>query len=80
VKVTPEKVKWIMLEHKDGRKMYVLSSYSVEPIKAAIEYSSEQPAKNIVDSETGESLGSWNGNKFEIPIPAPYGVRIIEVK
>ena len=80
VKVSPENVKWIMMEHKDGRKMYVLSSYSVEPVKAAIEYASEQPTKNLADAETGESLGSWNGNKFEIPMPAPYGVRIIEVK
>lgn len=78
--VTPNEVKWIMLEHKDGRRMYVLSSYSVTPVKVAIECESALSARNVVDAETGEALGSWNGKKFEIPMPGPYGVRIIEVK
>ena len=78
--VTPKAVKWIMLEHKDGRRMYVLSSYSVTPVKVAIECDSALSGRNVIDAETGEALGSWNGKTFEIPVPGPYGVRIIEVK
>jgi hypothetical protein len=78
--VLPKDVKWIMLEHKDGRKMYVLSSYSIKPVNAVIETESSQSARSVVDAETGEALGTWNGKKFEILMPGPYGVRIIEVK
>jgi len=58
----------------------VLSSYSIKPVSAVIETESSQSVRNVVDAETGETLGTWNGKKFEIPMSGPYGVRIIEVK
>ena len=81
ISVSPATVKWLLLERPtDNSKLIVLASYSGEAVKVTLQHSDKIPGGSVSDAVTGENLGVWNEPKFEITTPAPYGVKIIEVK